>query len=87
MGTNIGSNPWTNILSNAADQRPLIAPFWGDNNRNTGNISYALTGIAPNRKLEVGWDNINIGGTGATSATNFASYKLRFFETTNNLKY
>lgn len=85
--TTIGSSSWTNTLSNTAAHRPLIAPFWDDNHRNNGTISYAVTGTAPNRILEVGWDGVNIGGGGSTSATNVASYKLRIYETTNVIEF
>ena len=78
-----GAPNYTNGLSNSAANRPLIAAFWDDNHRNTGSMQYAVTGSAPNRILEVGWNNVNIGGSGATSATNLASYKIRLYETTN----
>jgi len=81
--TAIGTSPWTNTLSNTATHRPLIAAFWDDNNLGTGNIQYVVNGTAPNRTLEVGWNNVNIGGGGSTSAVNFASFKIRLYETTN----
>jgi GEVED domain/Secretion system C-terminal sorting domain len=87
LGSVISGFHWTNSLSNTAIQRPLIAPFWDDNNRNTGSIQYLVSGTAPNRILEVGWNNINIGGSGATSGTNLASYKLRLYETSNNIEF
>ena len=88
MGTTaIGGSGWTNSLSNTATHRPLIAPFWDDNHRNTGSIQYSLSGTAPNRVLEVGWDNVNIGGGGSTSAANFASFKLKLYETTNVIEF
>ncbi len=74
---------YTNDLSNSAVLSPLIAPLWDDNNRNTGSIQYVVAGVAPNRTLEVGWDNVNVGGFGSTSATSTASFKIRLHETTN----
>ncbi|MDR6967868.1 hypothetical protein J2X31_001882 [Flavobacterium arsenatis] len=85
-GTAISSG-WTNSLSNTAALRPLIAPFWDDNHANGGPVSYALSGTTPNQILEVGWHLINVGGSGATSATNKASYKLRIYETTNVIEF
>lgn len=85
--TTIGTGSFTNLLSNTATHRPLLAPFWDDNNKNTGNIQYALTGVSPNQVLEVSWDNINIGGSGSTSSTNLASFKLRLYETTNVIDF
>jgi hypothetical protein len=83
----IGASGWTNSLSNTATHRPLIAPFWDDNNRGGGSIQYSLSGTTPNQILEVGWDNINIGGGGATSTVNLASFKLRLYETTNVIEF
>ena len=78
MGTvAIGGSSWTNSLSNTATHRPLIAPFWDDHNLSTGNIQYVVTGVAPNRVLEVGWDNISISNGGTASTTLFGSFKLR----------
>lgn len=85
--TTIGTSSWTNTLSNTATHRPLIAPFWDDNHRNTGAITYSLSGTAPNQILEVGWNAINIGGSGSTSTTNTASYKLRLYEGTNVIEF
>ena len=83
----IGGSSWTNLLSNTAIHRPIIAPLWDDNHRNTGSIQYSLSGTTPNQILEVGWDNINIGGGGSTSAVNLASFKLRLYETSNVIEF
>ena len=77
------NNGWVNNLNNSAVLSPLIAPLWDDNHRNTGSIQFVVSGVAPNRTLEVGWDNVNLGGTGTTSATFTASFKIRLYETTN----
>lgn len=82
-----GTPNYTNALSTTAGNRPLITPLWDDNNLNAGTIAYSLTGTAPNQILEVGWDAINIGGSGATSTTNTASYKLRLYEGTNVIEF
>ena len=87
LGNTIAASSFSNLLSNTAAQRPLIAPFWDDNNRNTGSIQYAVSGVSPNQILEIGWDNINIGGSGATSTTLFASYKIRLYETTDVIEF
>lgn len=90
LGANMPtSSTWDNTIfgGSATTHKPLIAAFWDDNHRNTGAISYALTGTAPNQVLEVGWNNVNIGGGGSTSATNFASFKLRLYETTNVVEF
>ncbi|MFM1771666.1 MAG: putative adhesin [Bacteroidota bacterium] len=87
MGGTAITGGWTNSLGTAAALRPLIAPFWDDNNRNTGAITYATVGSAPNRVLSVSWHNINIGGGGSTSATAFASYRLNLYESTNVIEF
>jgi len=37
--------------------------------------------------LEVGWDQINLGTTGQTSTTAFASFKLRLYETSGQIDF
>ena len=77
------TNGWVNNLNNSAVLSPLIAPLWDDNHRNTGSIQFVVSGVAPNRTLEVGWGNVNVGGGGSMSATSTASFKIRLYETTN----
>ena len=86
LGNNIGGNNWVNNFANDLDQAPVIAVFWDDNNRNTGDIQYAVSGSAPNRMLEVGWNLVNIGNGGNTSATS-ASFKVRLHETTGQIEF
>jgi GEVED domain/Secretion system C-terminal sorting domain len=81
--TTIATGHWTNGISITSTHRPLIAAIWDDNHRNTGAISYSTTGSSPNQVLTVDWNNVNIGGGGATSATNLASYQIKIYETTN----
>ncbi len=87
LGADIGSLPWTNSMSNASTQSPLIAPFWDDDNRGSGSIQYSLTGASPNQVLEIGWDNVNIGGSGTSSTTAFASFKIVLHQTTNAIEF
>ncbi|WP_309641694.1 GEVED domain-containing protein [Flavobacterium sp.] len=87
LGNAIGGQSWTNLLSLTAVLSPLIAPFWDDHNRNGGSIQYAVSGTAPDRVLEIGWDNINIGGNGGQSTTAFGSFKMRLFETTGQIEF
>jgi hypothetical protein len=68
-------------------ERPAIAPLWDDNHRNTGSISRLLSGTAPNRVLTIEYLGVNIGGGGATSATNTASFQVRIYETTNVVEF
>ncbi len=87
LGAAIGANNWINELGPTSPHRPLIAPFWDDHNRGSGAIRYALSGTAPNRTLEIGWNNINISGGGNASTVNFASFKLRLHETTGQIDF
>jgi hypothetical protein len=79
LGSGISANSYINNLAITSGQAPLIAPFWDDHNRSTGAIKYSLSGTAPNRILNVGWDNINIGNGGVVS-TAFGSFKIRLYE-------
>jgi hypothetical protein len=76
------SSGWTNSLGNAAPLRPLIAPFWDDNNLSTGTIRYAVTGSSPNQVLTVNWHNFKVGGTGSTAGASVSTL-LMLYETTN----
>lgn len=87
LGANVGGQSWTNSLGTTAVQRPLIAPFWDDHNRGSGSIQYLVSGTQPNRKLEVSWDNINIGNNGNVSTTAFGSFKMRLYETTGQIDF
>jgi hypothetical protein len=76
------SSGWTNLLSTTSTNRPLIAPFWDDNNLSTGSIVYATTGAAPNRVFTVNYQNIKVGGSGSTSGA-AVSMLIRLKETSN----
>jgi hypothetical protein len=87
LGGAIGGNSWINAMGNGAGAAPLIAPYWDDHNRTDGFISYHVTGTAPNRVLEVGWDNINISTGGMVNTTNYGSFKLQLHETTGVIDF
>ncbi len=87
LGNAVAGNSWINGLDNASGQAPLIAAFWDDNNRNGGSIQYAVSGSAPNRTLEVGWNQINTEGAGQTNNAVSSSFKLRLHETTGVIEF
>lgn len=87
LGGVVNGQSWVNNLSPANPQNPLIAAFWDDHNRNTGSIQYAASGVAPNRMMEIGWDNINIGNGGAVSPNAFASFKMVLHETSGIIEF
>ena len=87
LGSDIGADSWINNLANNAATSPLIAAFWDDHNRHTGSIQYGVSGIAPNRQMEIGWDSITISNGGGTSDTAFASFKMRLYESTGQIDF
>ncbi|MFM7018326.1 GEVED domain-containing protein [Flavobacterium sp.] len=87
LGGTIGFGSYMNSLSNSCAFSPLIGPFWDDNNRGTGSIQYAVSGVSPNQILEIGWDNVNIGGSGSTSSSAYASFKIVLHQTTNEIDF
>mgnify|MGYP000928575637 CR=1 FL=1 len=90
LGTNATdtaiASGWTNTLSNTSANRPLIAPFWDDNNMTGGEIRYSITGTTPNQVLTVNWHNSKIGGGGSTAGA-AVSALLRVYETTNVIEF
>ncbi len=89
LGGAIPGGAWTNSAFNFSDAtfRPLIAAIWDDNNRNTGAISYSVSGASPNQVLTVDYSGVNIGGGGSTSAANLANYQIKLYETTNVVEF
>ncbi|WP_460557779.1 fibronectin type III domain-containing protein, partial [Hymenobacter daeguensis] len=45
------------LITGAATERPLVAPFWDDLNGINGTASYLTTGTAPNRVFTFEWKN------------------------------
>ncbi len=82
----VGTANKKNNLRGNVNQLPVIAPFWDDNNKGTGNIRYIVTGSAPNRVLHVGWDEVSISSGTSTSSVS-ASFKLMLYETTNVIEF
>lgn len=87
LGDVVNGQSWVNNLSPANPQNPLIAAFWDDHNRTTGSIQYAVSGTVPNRMIEIGWDNINIGNGGAVSPNAFGSFKMVLHETSGIIEF
>ena len=87
LGGTIGFGSYSNVLSNTCSFSPLIGAFWDDNNRGSGSIQYSVSGSAPNQILEIGWDNINIGGGGSTSSSSYSSFKIVLHQTSNDIDF
>ncbi|MBS1583516.1 MAG: fibronectin type III domain-containing protein [Bacteroidetes bacterium] len=84
LGGAIPGSPWVNSLGSTS-YPAAIAPFWDDNHRNAGTISYSTTGSPGSQVLTVDWNNVSIGGGGSTGGS--ASYQLRLHETTNAIDF
>ena len=87
LGNTIAAQSWVNGLSVTSTQRPLIAVFWDDHNRSTGAIQYVVSGVSPNRILEIGWDAISLGNGGVVNGTGNGSFKMRLQETTGIIEF
>jgi hypothetical protein len=85
LGSGAITDGQINALGSAAALSPCIAPFWDDNNRNTGSITYTTSGSAPNRILSVGWNLINIGSGAAN--TSHSSFSVKLLEGTNQIEF
>jgi hypothetical protein len=80
------TDTWTNALATgpAANQRPLIAPLWDDNDMGAGAVTYQLSGIAPNRVLTIEWLNAKWEYNATTPAI---SFQAKLYETTNVIEF
>jgi len=81
--TTIVAGHHVNELLATARYRPLIAALWDDGNRNTGAITYSTTGAPGSRVLTVDWNNVNIGGGGFPHPSNFGSFQIKIYESTD----
>lgn len=82
LGQQIEGGAFDNTVFVSGDQAPAIAVFWDDHNRGNGSISYLLSGTAPHRMLEIGWNNIMPSNGGQQNPDISASFKVRLNETT-----
>jgi hypothetical protein len=86
-GGAIFASNWTNALTSNVSL-PVLAPFWDDHNRGTnGAIAYATTGTAPNREFTVEWRDILTSGSGSSTSTTTARFKVTLRETSNQIIY
>lgn len=77
---------YTNSLG-SANQVPAIAPYWDDIFIGTnGSVRYKLSGVAPNRKLVIEWQNAQVPYLGAGNPGT-ANFQIWLFETTGVIEY
>jgi gliding motility-associated-like protein len=93
----IGSNGWisfdagqptgfnaTTIPNNAlAPVNSILGPWSDWNPGNGGTVMYQTTGVAPNRKLVVSWDNVPLYGAGCGQ---LGKFQIVLNETTNSIE-
>jgi hypothetical protein len=79
------TDTWTNDLTGGLGAgRPIVAPLWDDMDNSSGNTSYVLTGVAPDRVLTVQWFNSKWQYSGLTGAI---SFQLKLYETSNIIEF
>ncbi|MGC4115555.1 MAG: CARDB domain-containing protein [Myxococcales bacterium] len=66
---------------------PLIAPWWGSWECQTGAVSYLISGVTPQRVVTFQWDHVwytpDTGGTTAHGAT----FQAKLYETSNRIEF
>lgn len=71
--------------SSQLSARPVIAPLWADLDLAVDeNLTYILTGVAPNRVLTVQWANAYWDYTASDPAV---SFQVKLYETTNVIEF
>jgi len=81
------ADTWTNnlVTGPAANQRPLIAPLWDDNDMvANGAVSYQLSGTSPNQVLTIEWTNAKWD---FNATVGVISFQVKLYETTNILEF
>ena len=79
-----GANTATNDLATSTStRRPGLAPLWDDLS-NAADVTYKLSGTAPNRVLTVQWLNVKWNWTAANPVI---SFQIKLYETTNAIEY
>lgn len=80
----VGTNA-TNNLNTSAD-RLAIAPLWDDlaTMTTSGKVSYIVTGVSPNRVLQIEWLNMKWSWSAASEVI---SFQANLYETTNVIEF
>jgi hypothetical protein len=87
LGATAVSTGFTNSLASTTDA-PKISAYWDDQCTGAnGKVHFKVTGSAPNRKLIVEWQNMQITrGAGCAGAGN-GTYQVWLFETTGIIEF
>src|ERR1043165_4001601 len=81
------TDTWTNNLASgpAANQRPLLAPLWDDNDMGAIDaVTYQLSGSSPNRILTIEWANAKWD---FNAALGVMSFQVKLYETSNVIEF
>ncbi|MCL5037644.1 MAG: S8 family serine peptidase [Chloroflexi bacterium] len=87
FGTASSSSYWDNVsIPSSSAPNNIICPWWDDLNvtDGTGNVYATLTGVSPNRKLVITWENIGHYTLGNSAVVTFQAI---LEETTGNIKF
>jgi hypothetical protein len=85
LGADIMDSELTNSLSGGGDPRPVIAPLWDDLDvRNASNVSYKVTGSAPNRVFSIQYLNIRWR---YNASGNTMSFQVKLYEGTGKIEF
>lgn len=99
LGSTLNSNP-ANTLESPPFADPVIAPFWDQQHMYDGNatcvplvntnVSYLITGVAPNRVLNVEWGTQLVSSATYYYAGNclpMCNYQVRLYECSNRIEF
>ena len=87
LGATPISTGFTNSLASTTDA-PKIGGYWEDQCTGTnGKVHYKVLGSAPNRKLVVEWQNMQITRGAGCAGTGNGTYQVWMFETTGVVEF
>jgi hypothetical protein len=87
FGSTAVSTGFTNSLASTTDA-PKIGAYWDDQCTGTnGKVHFKVIGSAPNRKLVVEWQNMQITRGAGCAGTGNGTYQLWLFETTGVVEF
>jgi hypothetical protein len=87
LGGTVVSTGFTNNLASTTDA-PKIGAYWDDQCTGAnGKVHFKLTGSAPNRKLIVEWQNMQITRGAGCAGNGNGTYQIWLFETTGIIEF
>jgi len=87
LGGTVVSTGFTNSLASTTDA-PKIGAYWDDLcTGSNGKVHFKVIGSAPNRKLIVEWQNMQITRGAGCAGTGNGTFQIWFFETTGLIEF